>query len=254
MSEPTSRFLDELAVRSLPADETIALDGWLLRSSPSLPFRRVNSVTPFQPDDGHAVGLTDRVDTAEEFYRQRGQSPLIQVIPSAEPGLDEALATRRWEVEAPVTVMWAPLGEMAMRSVTRLPSGRGMEGTTSTDSLRTVDWMSSDLDALARLDAYERLLRAAGVDGQTLVTQGTAGQPVGVGHAVRDGQWVGIFGMRTAPEARRQGVATALVLALAGDAANVWLQVELDNAPARALYDSLGFRESHRYHYRRAPA
>jgi ribosomal protein S18 acetylase RimI-like enzyme len=33
------------------------------------------------------------------------------------------------------------------------------------------------------------------------------------------------------------------------------LQVQMDNAPARALYASLGFgRELYRYHYRRRPA
>lgn len=34
----------------------------------------------------------------------------------------------------------------------------------------------------------------------------------------------------------------------------VFLQVEVDNAPAQALYRRLGFHNSHRYHYRVAPA
>jgi len=34
----------------------------------------------------------------------------------------------------------------------------------------------------------------------------------------------------------------------------VFLQVEEGNAPARALYKRLGFRDSHRYHYLVAPA
>jgi ribosomal protein S18 acetylase RimI-like enzyme len=32
------------------------------------------------------------------------------------------------------------------------------------------------------------------------------------------------------------------------------LQVEEGNAQARALYKRIGFRDSHRYHYRVAPA
>ena len=34
----------------------------------------------------------------------------------------------------------------------------------------------------------------------------------------------------------------------------VFLQVEAGNAPAKALYQRNGFRYSHRYHYRIAPA
>ena len=37
-------------------------------------------------------------------------------------------------------------------------------------------------------------------------------------------------------------------------ARRILLQVETGNTPARALYARLGFRDSHRYHYRVAPA
>ena len=37
-------------------------------------------------------------------------------------------------------------------------------------------------------------------------------------------------------------------------AQRIYLQVESDNAPARALYASAGFTRSHGYHYRVAPA
>ena len=34
---------------------------------------------------------------------------------------------------------------------------------------------------------------------------------------------------------------------------SVFLQVEVDNTPAQGLYQRLGFRNAHRYHYRVAP-
>jgi len=59
-----------------------------------------------------------------------------------------------------------------------------------------------------------------------------------------------------AAEHRRRGLATALMAALQGWAAergahSVYLQVTAGNAAARALYRRSGFIEHHRYHYRR---
>jgi N-acetylglutamate synthase len=57
------------------------------------------------------------------------------------------------------------------------------------------------------------------------------------------------------PEPRNPRVEDLERAAAAADrgASRVLLQVETDNAPARALYSRCGFRESHRYHYMLAP-
>lgn len=59
----------------------------------------------------------------------------------------------------------------------------------------------------------------------------------------------------SAPALRRRGAARALLHALAESARaeqmrELYLMVELENAPARALYAASGFRELYRYHYR----
>ena len=46
---------------------------------------------------------------------------------------------------------------------------------------------------------------------------------------------------------------TALRWARMRAAVRAWLQVEAENTPAVALYESFGFREVHRYDYRQAP-
>ena len=61
------------------------------------------------------------------------------------------------------------------------------------------------------------------------------------------------------PGYRRQGLGAAITAAACEHAARravarVFLQVEVNNEPAQALYRGLGFRYSHRYHYRVAPA
>jgi GNAT superfamily N-acetyltransferase len=69
--------------------------------------------------------------------------------------------------------------------------------------------------------------------------------------------WLGLFCMATLPEARRCGVATRALRALVGwglgqGCTRAYLQVEEDNAAARALYEGLGFATLYGYHYRTA--
>jgi ribosomal protein S18 acetylase RimI-like enzyme len=81
----------------------------------------------------------------------------------------------------------------------------------------------------------------------------------GAGFAVCERGWAGLYSIATAPWARRRGIARAVIAALVGWAAGqgarrVYLLVETDNDAALALYVSLGFKRSHGYHYRMAPA
>ena len=64
--------------------------------------------------------------------------------------------------------------------------------------------------------------------------------------------------MITDPRRQRRGYARRVIAALAawaGDngAEGACLEVDASNAPALALYDTIGLRELYRYHYRREP-
>ena len=72
------------------------------------------------------------------------------------------------------------------------------------------------------------------------------------------GPLAGIFLMRTAPEARRQGLARGILTALLARSAEwgvrtAFLQVEADNASAIALYKSEGFSALSTYRFWRKP-
>ena len=97
---------------------------------------------------------------------------------------------------------------------------------------------------LARIEPATAYARAAG--------------DLGVGLAVCERGWAGLFCVATAPTARRRGIAGHVVHALTAwaverGARRLYLQVESANAPAHALYQGAGFTRSHGYHYRAAP-
>ncbi len=69
-----------------------------------------------------------------------------------------------------------------------------------------------------------------------------------------DGDWAGVSVMRTSPDFRRQGLAARVVSALLDVAAGQgatrsYLQVEVKNETAVALYGKLGFTTAYQYRY-----
>jgi ribosomal protein S18 acetylase RimI-like enzyme len=82
-----------------------------------------------------------------------------------------------------------------------------------------------------------------------------AGAAVACGLAIAHAGTVGFFDIATHPAHRRRGHGRRLMRDLmawgcAHGARTGYLQVTTENAPARALYAGLGFREVHPYWYR----
>jgi len=245
-----------------PALEVEPLGAWLLRAAGGFTGRG-NSALPLG-DPG--LPLAEAVDAVEAFYAERALVPQVAVprglaAPVQGEGLDVAaldalLAARGWSVHTETAVMTAPLA--VLPTAAPLPEGAEVVLTAGPDA----DWRA--------LYRYR---------GQPLPPQGLAvltGPPVRAFAAVRsrgrtlavargtttpDGPraWLGVTSVEVHPDARRQGLARALLAALAGwgagaGATDAYLQVTWDNAAARALYASAGFTDHHGYAYRRAPA
>ncbi len=121
------------------------------------------------------------------------------------------------------------------------------------------DWLAvaagrkGDLPEAARhvLTAVDQVRFAHVYDGSTLAA-------IGRGTVTGSGRWLGLCLIEVLPAARRQGLATRVIRALADWAAEVgatdaFLQVEQRNTPACALYRKLGFTTHHTYLTRVAP-
>lgn len=281
----TGRLLDEAAANATVAPLTRLVDGWLCKAAPLLPFRRANAVLPAFGTGGDQSGVSTAVDAIEAWYRQIGQRVLVQVS-SADPTaaeLDDCLAQRGYRVEAPVDLLVAETDAIVEvgghaadalrvaveeRAVTEAGQGSELggpavdpeidisvtEGVTEVWARRYGTLLGDDELWRARTEAYGLMLGGLGpaILGGAL----TIGADVaGVGFAVLERGWAGIYGMGTAPDWQRMGVAGALLGGLAVEArhrhgTHLYLQVETDNPAAQALYRGMGFTPSHGYHYR----
>jgi ribosomal protein S18 acetylase RimI-like enzyme len=241
--------IDALMNKGWPAADSTELDGWLVRRNAGVTMR-ANSVLPASaPFD-----LDRALDYVENLYAAHQIAPSFQVGPAAQPGdLDEYLAARGYEVRTPTLVMCAEVADV----LAKLP-----EPTTAVNisSAPGDDWMALwwVVDGHGGSDAQPAARQILNRGRALYATISSGRQAQAVGRLALVDDWAGIYCLAVDPAYRRQGLAQATIHGLLQKAMtvgvnNVWLQVVEANAPARALYDRLGFRAVSRYHYRVRP-
>jgi ribosomal protein S18 acetylase RimI-like enzyme len=257
------RLLGELAARATVAAEQESIDGWWLKVA-DLPFRRCNAVLPPVGAGLDAAAAERALDAVERWYAERG---------AAGGGAGQLGRPRGRGARRPVGRTWLrdrgagarPHLLARARSRERVEAGptRAVDPGLRVEVREGIDegWArhygaahGGDDAARERTEAYGRMLQVLAGDALG-VAASVDGEPAGVGFGVLDQGWLGIFGMGTAPTFRGRGVATAVVGALLGRAAErgatgAYLQVETDNPAAISLYEGMGFRRDHGYHYR----
>jgi N-acetylglutamate synthase len=175
-------LVEELAARGWPAAETLRADGWLLRHTPALARRRSNSALPVGDRHGDLA-------LVEDFYARHGGRALVQVSPAeAWTSLDSELARRGWSSEGRTDVLVAGTG--AVLACTQA-------GEVALAARPDASWVAAwaaceerpDADAHAR-EVLERI--------EPATAYALAGGDLGVGLAVCERGWAGLFCVATA--------------------------------------------------------
>ncbi|WP_437034102.1 GNAT family N-acetyltransferase [Streptomyces sp. enrichment culture] len=209
--------------------------------------RRANSVLPLG-DPG--VPLDEALTTVRRWYAERGLPAYVQTATGAE-GTQELLCAelerRGWVREVTAELWVGGLAPVADRGPE--PSGVVLSRTADEAWLARYRRKGASEVALKVLESGPSVWFAT-VPGPDA--------PAAIGRCVVDGRWAGFAAVEVDPAQRRRGLATAVMAALARraleeGASAAWLQVEDDNAGARALYDRMGFAAHHAYHHHRAP-
>ncbi|MFE7568903.1 GNAT family N-acetyltransferase [Streptomyces sp. NPDC057539] len=252
---PAASF-EELAgvcARSWQPVETEPLGEWLLRAASGF-TRRANSVLPLG-DPG--VGLDEALTRVRRWYEERGLPPYVQAATGAE-GTQERLCAelerRGWRSEVTAEVRIAALAPLGDRDadVSQVVLGRGVDEAW----LRRYQRSSVPGPHVLHVLNSGPSVWFATVPGEP-GEDGEPGVPAAIGRCVVDGRWAGFMAVEVDPARRRQGLATAVMTALARraleeGASAAWLQVESDNVGARAMYEATGFAVHHHYHHFRA--
>ena len=228
--------IERRSVRAVPPVEAALIEGW------HVPFgrgqvRRMNAVTTFGivPEE-----LFETVEVVERRYATRHRPTWFRMT-DLDTELDDLLFARGYERSA---------GTLVMRGTV---VGQPDPWVSMLDAV-TPGW----LDTLAELGGYSELRVAE-------IGEGLAALDLdhgvfrlddrGVGLAVVDAGWVGLFDVAVAPGHRRQGLGTRITRSMLGwasaqGATHAYLQVMADNLAAVELYHRMGFQSSYEYWYR----
>ncbi|MFI0539981.1 GNAT family N-acetyltransferase [Streptomyces sp. RP5T] len=236
--------LARVSARSWRPVESEWLGEWELRAASGF-TRRANSVLPLG-DPG--LPLDEALVAVRRWYGERGLPAYVQTATGA-AGTQEVLCaeleTRGWTREVTAELWTGALAPVADRP------GEGVVLSREADA----DWLAR----YQRKGVSEVALRVLGSGPSVwFATVPGEGAPAAIGRCVVDGRWAGFAAVEVDPALRRRGLASTVMAALARRALDegasaAWLQVESDNAGARALYERMGFAPHHAYHHYREP-
>lgn len=245
------RDLEAAAAWGWRATEIDQLGGWLLRAARGF-TRRANSCLPL---DDPGLPVHEALDRIEVWYRERGLTPSFQVPGPLGRSVRPLLDSRGWSQSETVDVLTASTDDVRIGTRTDLPSVR-IDDQPDDAWLETYHYHGAELPA----HAIDVLINA---DTTGFASVDQDGQRVAIARGVITAapsgtHWLGISAVEVTPPARRQGLGSHVVAALAGWAHDLgtkhaYLQVVADNDAAQAAYRKLGFGDHHGYHYRTAP-
>lgn len=231
-----------------PAETTLLIDDWAVRFAHGY-SGRANSASALR----RASPLDDAdIALIVDLYRKAGLTPAIRLTPLADPGIAARLIAAGWQPRTRSNGMvrstagpWRSDPAVALASA---PPRHWLDGISALQepSKRNP----------AHLEAIVGRIRLP----VAFATLADDGAPAAFGMAATDRGWTEIGSIMVHPQARGRGLGRRLVTSLlawaeahSGVDGRVFLQVEATNAPAIALYRSLGFTDLYPYVEYRLP-
>lgn len=237
--------LEELSMNAVPALQTLLFDGWVIRMSDGY-TKRANSVNPVYDS---TEDLDRKIRYCESLFLGNDLRPTYKITPFTSPvNLDAILAQKGYRTMDATSVQTRSLADLPE------PAIRTVELETAFSPVWLAQYCEFNRVGFESRQTYARMLKSL-IPQALYATLFHDGEPVGVGLAVLENGYMGLFDVTIAEARRDCGFGRQLMLNLmhaghARGADHAYLQVVMGNGPALRLYESLGFREAYRYHYR----
>ena len=232
--------LEKLSDTTWPATEIIEFGKWRLRISDGFTMR-ANSVLPTGagPIGEPPLELADAVEHVIKSYRDKGLTPTFTLPLPIYQELDEYLESQGWQIKVGAQFLIKDIDSIATEMF-------------SQNDFEILDHPSQAWLGLQSDHHLENLMQRYPAK-YGLIKSGES--VVAVGRIATLGTWAMATRLFVAPSNRGKGLAQQLMLRLIAaakedGATKIGLQVDLENAAALALYDSMGFRLHHKYVYR----
>lgn len=236
VTEKTTSLSDALAA-TWPAAQSFGLGGWTIRDGQG-GGKRVCAAT------ANGDWQDETIPEAEAAMARLGQPALFRIGPE-DVLLDQALQSRGYRIVDPVLIYDAPLTELTASHPSRntaLPHWPPLQ-------------ICNDIWAEGEIGPQRLAVMQRAEGPKTAILARNAQRPIGVCFVAEYNKIVMLHAMHVRPDYRRQGAAhnmlrEAAIWGLNQGAQRLALVVTLANAPARALYASLGMQVRETYHYR----
>jgi len=242
MAAPDDRRIEELSLNSSAPPGQLVYDGWLLRLLKGK-AKRARSVNPVYPSKAE---IATKIAYCERLYRAAGVPAIFRITPFTEPAsLDADLERRGYGRFEPTAVEAAAID----------PARADAHGA---EPMALAAWVDA-VGAMRGSPPEHRAAHLARLEGMPLQLRPVAvreeGRIVATGLTIVEDDCAGLFDIVTDDSARRRGHARSVVggllaAAWALGARHAYLQVKVDNEPARRLYRQFGFEERYTYWYR----
>ena len=232
--------LEKLSDTTWPATEIIEFGKWRLRISDGFTMR-ANSVLPTGagPIGEPPLALADAIEYVIKIYRDKGLTPTFTLPLPIYQELDEYLESQGWQIKVGAQFLIKDIDSIATEMF-------------SQNDFEILDHPSEQWLGLQSDHRLENLMQRYPAK-YGLIKSGESVKAVG--RIATLGTWAMATRLFVDPSHRGKGLAQQIMLRLIAaakedGATKIGLQVDLENAAALALYDSMGFRLHHKYVYR----